>query len=80
MRFIIVLFALSFGFPKLDSCVTTRSFISSLEIVYLCQGQESVRYHSRSNCRGLNNCSTQIERTHIHHALRIGRTACQICY
>lgn len=80
MRVIIVLFALSFGLPKLGTCVTTRGFISKVEIVYLCHGQESVRYHSRANCRGLNNCSTQIERTHIHHALRIGRTACQICY
>jgi hypothetical protein len=61
MRIIIVLFTLSFGLPKLVSCDTTRRFISNVERVYLCQGQESVKYHSISNCRGLNNCSTQMK-------------------
>ena len=47
--------------------------------VYICKGPDSYRYHSRSNCRGLNNCTTEVYPVSIAHAKRINRTACKIC-
>ncbi len=47
--------------------------------VFICKGPDSYRYHSRSNCRGLNNCTTRVYPVSLEHAKRINRTACKIC-
>ena len=44
--------------------------------VYVCNGPSSKRYHYSQNCRGLRNCSTDLERTTIAEARRRGRTLC----
>ena len=48
--------------------------------VYICTGPESKRYHSNSNCRGLNKCSASIEKVTVAKAKSMKRTACRICY
>lgn len=48
--------------------------------VYLCTGPQSKRYHCRSTCRGLNNCSEDIVRVSLAKARSMGRTQCGICY
>ncbi len=48
--------------------------------VYICTGPQSKRYHSNSDCHGLNNCSGYIERVTIAKAKAMKRTACKICY
>lgn len=49
-------------------------------MVYICTGPESKRYHSNSNCRGLNKCSASIEKVTVAKAKSMKRTACKICY
>lgn len=44
--------------------------------VYLCNGKYSKRYHYKSRCQGLKNCSTTIERTTLTEARSRGRTLC----
>ena len=48
--------------------------------VYICTGPKSYRYHSNSDCRGLNNCSASIEKVTLAKAKAMKRTACKICY
>ena len=48
--------------------------------VYICTGPKSYRYHSKSDCRGLNSCSGNIEKVTIAKAKSMKRTACKICY
>jgi hypothetical protein len=60
-------------------------FVNSLkshleEYVYLCNGGSSKVYHKRPDCRGLSNCSTQIEKVTVSLAIGKGRRACRIEY
>lgn len=43
---------------------------------YICNGKYSKKYHLKQNCRGLSNCSTEIEKTTVSKAKTKGRTLC----
>jgi hypothetical protein len=49
-------------------------------IVYICKGPKSVRYHRTDGCSGLNSCTTKIYSVHLNHAVRMGRTPCRVCF
>lgn len=44
--------------------------------VYICNGPSSKKYHLVEDCRGLNNCSTKIEKVTLQQAKDKGRTIC----
>ncbi len=44
--------------------------------VYICNGPKSKKYHYKEDCRGLNNCSTKIEKISLKAAKEKGRTLC----
>lgn len=44
--------------------------------VYICNGSSSTKYHLKEDCRGLNNCSTKIEKVSLQTAKDKGRTLC----
>lgn len=48
--------------------------------VYICTGPNSKRYHLHSVCRGLGNCSGEIEAVTVSKAESMGRTPCKWCY
>lgn len=50
------------------------------ETVFICSGSTSKRYHSDPDCRGLSNCTGEIEEVSEEEAEDMGRTPCQICY
>ncbi len=47
--------------------------------VYICTGKSATKYHARTNCRGLNNCSGEIKAVSREQAIKMNRTACKIC-
>lgn len=49
---------------------------SSSTRVYICNGPKSKKYHLTENCRGLKNCSTEIEKVSVEDAKKKGRTLC----
>jgi hypothetical protein len=53
---------------------------SADNIVYICTGSSSKRYHKTDDCRGLNNCKGTIVKISQQKAREMGRTACKICY
>lgn len=71
--------SITFGSPHPNFVKTKNKEISLPKRVYICKGPDSYRYHSRSNCRGLNNCTTEVYPVLVAHAKRINRTACRIC-
>ena len=44
--------------------------------VYICNGSKSTKYHLTDDCRGLNRCSTAIEKVTLKEAQDKGRTIC----
>lgn len=50
------------------------------EIVYICTGGYSKRYHSTRSCKGLRNCGGSIKAISIEEAEQMGRTPCQLCW
>lgn len=52
------------------------SSMSTSNFVYICNGRGSQKYHFSQNCRGLNNCSTKLEKLPISEARSRGRTLC----
>lgn len=75
---IIISSVLFLGIVNYEFVNTTNSHIE--ENVYLCNGGSSKVYHKRPDCRGLSNCSTQIEKVSISNAINKGRRACRIEY
>ena len=57
-----------------------QSFAAGTANVYICTGPQSKRYHIRSDCRGLENCSKEIKCVTVAYAESIGRTPCGWCY
>lgn len=48
--------------------------------VYICTGPYSTKYHDNSNCRGLGNCSEDIDNISLSDAEDDGYVSCEICY
>jgi hypothetical protein len=44
--------------------------------VYICNGPASKKYHLKEDCRGLDRCSTKIEKVTLEQAKEKGRTIC----
>ena len=53
---------------------------SSDNKVYLCNGPHSEVYHKTSHCKGLRNCTTDIETTDLSSAKAKHRRECKYCY
>jgi Na+-transporting NADH:ubiquinone oxidoreductase subunit NqrB len=60
--------------------ITTIHNSQAEQMVYICTGGSSKKYHANKNCRGLKNCSGQIRQISVKKAIDMGRTACKICY
>ncbi len=48
--------------------------------VYVCTGPYSKRYHCDRYCKGLENCSEDVEVLSVTEAEDLGRTPCHWCY
>lgn len=44
--------------------------------VYICNGKSSTKYHLIKNCKGLERCSTEIEKITLSEAKKKKRTLC----
>ena len=47
--------------------------------VYICTGGSAVCYHKKSSCKGLSNCSMEIQKISKEEAAKY-RRPCKICY
>jgi hypothetical protein len=50
------------------------------QVVYVCTGGSATKYHSHSNCRGLNRCKGKVVSMPISNAKEQGKTPCKICF
>lgn len=55
------------------------SILSFSQTVYICSGSGSMKYHTKSNCRGLSACTGEIISITEQQALRDNRTLCKVC-
>jgi 5-bromo-4-chloroindolyl phosphate hydrolysis protein len=49
---------------------------SNSPVVYVCDSPNAKRYHYRSDCPGLSNCSYRVEKTTLEKAKKQGKTQC----
>lgn len=90
-----ILISFSFGVNKLHDSNTekpisentiekhsvNKELISIESGVYVCGGKYAKKFHSRSNCRGLNNCKSKIYHYESQQAaLNSGFDYCKICW
>lgn len=50
------------------------------DMVWVCTGPKSKRYHCDEDCKGLSKCSRLVDCISIDSAESIGKTPCRICY
>ena len=50
------------------------------EYVYICISRTAHKYHRQSDCRGLARCTHEEKMVTKAAAIRMGYTACKICY
>lgn len=48
--------------------------------VYICVSKTGHKYHSDRDCRGLARCTHEIRKVSKDEAIRMGYSACKICY
>ena len=65
---------------RLFLTISVITFSSINAQVFICGGEYSERYHASPNCRGLNNCRSEIYEIDEYDAIDMGRTPCQIEY
>lgn len=84
MKKIIVLLAVAIMCGGITACsnANTKEVTKESEenVVYICTGGSSTRYHATKSCRGLCNCGGTIREVTIEQAEKMGRTPCKICY
>lgn len=56
------------------------TIVNIVDEVYICTGTSAKTYHKDEYCRGLNNCSGEIECISRDEAEELGRRKCRICY
>lgn len=66
--------------PKVRKHQETSSYKADDNFVFICTGEESRKYHSRLECKGLLKCTGDIEEIPKDEAEGMGRTPCKICY
>lgn len=49
-------------------------------MVWVCTGPKSKRYHCDEDCKGLSKCSRFVEHISIDEAESQGKTPCRFCY
>lgn len=50
------------------------------EMVYICTGPYSKKYHKTEDCQWLGSCSEEIEEVTLEEAEEMGKTPCKGCY
>lgn len=53
---------------------------TSVDSVYICVSKTGHKYHSNRDCRGLARCTHEIRKVSKDEAIRMGYSACKICY
>jgi len=86
MKFYLLLFTvvagMSFQTQGLNKAwvLSTPVHIHQNETVYICDSEGATKYHSKNNCRGLNNCKADIVPMDKKDAIKLGRDECGWCY
>jgi hypothetical protein len=68
---------------KFDNPTQTTQILTNKHnienVVYICTGRFSKKYHSTPDCKGLNNCKGDIREISEEKAIDKGRTPCKLC-
>ena len=54
--------------------------LNSGDVVYICTGGSSKRFHRTTRCRGLDNCKGSVIKVTLAEAKKKHRTPCKLCY
>jgi predicted small secreted protein len=76
---VIALFLLIGTTSLVTSCNNNASGLFD-DKVYICNSKSAKKYHDNENCRGLKNCTHDVDEISIDDAKEKGRTPCKICY
>lgn len=76
MTTMVMLAAVAFTFTAEQG----RTYKHLTNVAYVCLGPKAKRWHTRPDCKGLNKCSSTIEKVTIRYAEgTLGKTPCKIC-
>lgn len=79
----IIIFSLFFPSILLFSNTIYHSKTNEIQVnkVYVCSGKYATKFHSVSNCKGLNNCKGTIYSVeNQNEAIKLGYTHCLLCW
>ncbi|MDB5154962.1 MAG: hypothetical protein JWR54_3713 [Mucilaginibacter sp.] len=54
--------------------------VATVDSVYVCVSKTGHKYHSDRDCRGLARCTHEIRKVSTEQAIKMGYSACKICY
>jgi hypothetical protein len=80
MKKAIIILTMLIGMIGTTQATPHYPLIAKPEYVYICISRTAHKYHSRSDCRGLMRCTHEEKMVTKATAIRMGYTACKICY
>ena len=79
MRKLLLLLLLALAFSAAPQANPAQSSNTAKAYVYICVSRTAHKYHAYE-CRGLKRCTHDVEKVTKAKAVKLGYTACKICY
>lgn len=80
MKTVIVIFSLLINANIYNASPIKHFVKASVDSVYICVSKTGHKYHSNRDCTGLAKCTHEIRKVTKAQAIKMGYSACKICY
>jgi hypothetical protein len=80
MKKAFIILSMFFAFIGTTQAIPHHNLKTKPEYVYICISNTAHKYHRSLNCRGLMKCTHQEKKVTKSQAIKMGYTACKICY
>ena len=80
MKIAIIILTIFLNVSMANATPHRHTHIKPVQYVYICVSRSAHKYHRDRDCRGLAHCTHEIDKVTLSQAIKLGYTACKVCY
>jgi hypothetical protein len=80
MRKVIIILSMFISIAGTSYALANHCLKVTTDDVYICVSKTGHKYHGNNDCRGLRRCTHEIRKVTKGQAIKMGYSACNICY